>query len=423
MTDDLLQRIQQMQFNDRGAAEVLLLAFVRETFPQLDIVSVELRPLAVSLNSFNGFLNLADDTRLFFKTHTEPDNVIGEYYRAGILADVGYAVIQPKYRSTEAGKHLLIYEVIEDPSVFDVAWEIENGRSYTLVGLTRAQNKADDDLWALYQQTLEPQSGQDAAEAPVHQLFHFRLAQGRMERFYGLTPDGGVSREVTIRLPGIDDPVPVETLRHIRWVINGQHYNDTLADVIGRALYILKPERAGASIVGHGDAHNGNVFWLQSQNPLDILYFDPAFAGRHHPLLDLTKPIFHNVFAMWMYYPDQKRDETKISLQSDGDTWTVEHNYTLPAVREMFLRSKVERVLVPTLRLLKDRGLLDADWRAYLKASLFCCPFLTMNLADQDKFPPGITLLGLCMALEMGAESAGKLSLIDATLDEAESQL
>jgi len=126
---DLLQRIQQLQFTDRSAAEALLLGFVQETFPQLDVTAVELQPLAVSLNSFNGFLRLVDGTRYFFKTHTESDNVIGEYYRAGVLADAGYPVIQSRYRSTEAGKHLLIYDLITDPSVFDVAWEIENGHS------------------------------------------------------------------------------------------------------------------------------------------------------------------------------------------------------------------------------------------------------------------------------------------------------
>src|SRR5262245_48472243 len=137
-TDDLLQRIQALQFNDKTAAENLLLGFIRQTFP-LDVVAVELRPLAVSLNSFNGFLTLADGKRLFFKTHTEPDNVIGEYYNAATLAGAGYPVIQPLYSSTEAGKQLLIYEVIDSPSVFDVAWEIEN-HGKTEPGLVEAQN-------------------------------------------------------------------------------------------------------------------------------------------------------------------------------------------------------------------------------------------------------------------------------------------
>ncbi len=103
--------------------------------------------------------------------------------------------------------------------------------------------------------------------------------------------------------------------------------------------------------------------------------------------------------------------------------WRVEHDYALHPVREMFLRSKVERVLIPILRELKRRGWLRTDWRAYLKAALLCCPLLTMNLTDGGKFPPEISLLGLAMAVEMGAESAAQRSLIDRTLDEVEDAL
>jgi hypothetical protein len=46
-----------------------------------------------------------------------------------------------------------------------------------------------------------------------------------------------------------------------------------------------------------------------------------------------------------------------------------------------------------------------------------------MNLADSTKFPPEISLLGLCMAVEMGAASQGHRSLIDRMLDEISAQL
>lgn len=412
MSDDLLQRIQALQFSDRAAAQDLLLEFVRATFP-LDVRAVELRPLAVSLNSFNGFLTLADGTRLFFKTHTEPDGVIGEYYHAGRLAEAGYPVLQPLYSSTEAGKQLLIYEVIDDPSVFDVAWEIENGQADLLPLLTHAQNDVDDHLLEIYRATLEWQSAEDAARAPVHQLFYHRLAGERLQRFY--------NPSVTVRLP--DGPASLSEVRRARWRINGQEYHTALDEIIPRASDVLTPAQTGPSVIGHGDAHNGNLFFRHRGQLASLLYFDPAFAGRHHPLLDLTKPLFHNVFAMWMYFPEVKRDVTRIALQRNSERWTVEHDYAIPEVRRMFLRSKVERVLIPALLDLKARGWLRPDWRAYLKASLFCCPFLTMNLADNTKFPPEISLLGLTMAVEMGAESSGERSLIDRTLDEVERAL
>lgn len=424
---DLLQQIQTLQFSDRAQAESLLRAFIRETFPQLDVTAVELRPLAVSLNSFNGFLTLADGGRLFFKTHTEEDNVIDEYYNAAMLAQAGYPVIQPVHSSTRAGQHLLIYEVIADPSVFDVAWSIEQGQAddATLAALTEAQQRADDQLLACYRATLTDQPTADVARAPVHQLFYHRLAGGRLRRFYGPLP-GDDGDDVRLRLP--DGERPMRDVRRLRWTINGQRYDEALDDIIRRALDLLDPARpptVNPAIVGHGDAHNGNVFFRAGADgaPPSLLYFDPAFAGHHHPLLDLTKPLFHNVFAMWMYFPHVKQAATRIRMAQDGDRLCVEHDYHLPPLRRMFLTSKTERVLLPTLRDLRRRGWLRPDWRAYLKAALFCCPMLTLNLADGDRFPPEISLLGLAMAVDMGAESQDVRSLIDRTLDTVEQAL
>jgi hypothetical protein len=401
---DLLQRIQRLQFSDRADAERLLLEFVNATFPELEAVACQLRPQAVSLNSFNGFLTLASGERKFFKTHTEEDNVLDEYYNARMLADAGYPVIQPTHSSTRAGQHLLIYEVIDAPSVFDLAWEIETtGGGFD--ALAAAQQAADDDLLGFYRATLHPED--DTTQAPVHQLFHHRLTRGRLDRFYGPGQE--------IALPG--GTVPLAEVRRWRWSINGQVYEATLDAMITGAVDLLDPAQPGPSVIGHGDAHNGNVFFTGDH----LTYFDPAFAGRHHPLLDVTKPLFHNVFAMWMYFPQEKRPQ--IQFQHEGDRVEVGFAYPLPPVREMFLRSKVQRVLIPTLHDLARRGLLRPDWRAYLKAALFCCPLLTLNLADSGRFSPEVGLLGLAMAVEMGAESSGERSLIDRTLDEVESAL
>jgi hypothetical protein len=414
MSVDLLQRIQELQFNEKPEAEKLLLAFISDTFA-LDVSKVELRPLAVSLNSFNGFLTLVDGKRLFFKTHTEPDNVIGEYYNAAQLAEAGYPVIQPIMSSTEAGKQILIYEVVDDPSVFDLAWEIEQGNGTHFKALTDVQHAADDRLLEIYLRTLQPQTAQAAQNSPIHQLFYHRLVGGRLERFYG-SPIGGNDGSA-IRLPGQE--YTIAAAREARWRINGQQYEESLNDLISRAITLLQPAQDGISIIGHGDAHNGNIFFRQNDHPPSLLYFDPAFAGRHHPLLDLTKPLFHNVFAMWMYFPQVKADQIKIRLNVSDDNWIVEHNYQLLPIREMFLESKVERVLIPILKILRERGQLSVHWRTYLKLALFCCPFLTMNLADNTKFPPSISLLGLTMAVEMGAESVQKRSRIDQVLDRA----
>ncbi|MFZ4814221.1 MAG: hypothetical protein ACOYL5_06790, partial [Phototrophicaceae bacterium] len=406
--------IQQLQFTDRSAAEALLVGFIQDTF-DLAVIGVELRPLAVSLNSFNGFLTLADGRSLFFKTHTEADNVIGEYYRAGQLADVGYPVIRPLYSSTDAGKHLLIYERIQSPSVFDVAWQIENGDDNQLAALIQAQQATDDRLFELYQATLAEQSAADNAQAAIHQLFYHRLTGGRLDRFYG--------EGTQLKLPtGLE--MPMSLIRDATWTINGQAYTETLEQIIRRAIGVLNPAQAGWSVVGHGDAHNGNVFLTDHDGTPSLLYFDPAFAGRHSPLLDLVKPIFHNVFAMWMYFPKEIHQRVSLSLQVAADNrWAIQHDFSLHPVRQMFLNSKVQRVLIPTVVQLKAQHGLPNHWREILKLGLFCCPFLTMNLADGGRFVPEIALLGLSMAVEMGSESVGERSLIDRVLDDVERQL
>ncbi|MAS34283.1 MAG: hypothetical protein CL610_09765 [Anaerolineaceae bacterium] len=417
MSNDLLQDIQTLQFLDKPKAEAMLKTLIGEVF-SLDVVAVELRPLAVSLNSFNGFVTLADNRRLFFKTHTEPDSVVGEYYNSAVLAEAGYPVIRPVMSSTESGKQLLIYEVINDPSVFDVAWQIECGQSSEAEGLSAAQHAADDELRQFYFNRLAIQPAEQAAQAGVHQLFYHRLTGGRLVKFYGSLP-GQQGEDVSIQLPGTT--MPMSAVRRKQWVINGQRYEVTLDNLIQNAIEDLNPAQEGPSVIGHGDAHNGNVFYNQESRSLT--YFDPAFAGRHDPLLDLTKPLFHNVFAMWMYFPQEKAQALNISWDQQGDTWIVDHNYNLHPIREMFLTSKTDRVLVPLLSELVRRGWLRSDWRRFLKSALFCCPFLTMNLADANKFPPEISLLGLSMAVEMGADSMDKRSRIDQLFDQVETGL
>ena len=44
---DILAQIQALQFTDKAAAEGLLTAFLRDTL-KLEVIAVELRPLAVS---------------------------------------------------------------------------------------------------------------------------------------------------------------------------------------------------------------------------------------------------------------------------------------------------------------------------------------------------------------------------------------
>jgi hypothetical protein len=114
-----------------------------------------------------------------------------------------------------------------------------------------------------------------------------------------------------------------------------------------------------------------------------------------------------------MYHPQEVADGLNIRVVDDGTTLSVEHDYIPSACRQMFFESKITRVLKPLVQELKSRGALRQDWRSYLKASLMCCPLLTMNLTDTSRFPPSITLLGLCFAVEMGMNPIDIIDNID----------
>lgn len=384
-----LAEIRALQFTDLPQANERMLEFFRQHVP-VPAERVEVRPLAVSLNSVNGFVYTADRGRLFFKAHVESQVAGREYYNTDVLTAAGYPVIRPLLKASESdSQHVLLYEVIETPTMFDACRAAELGESSNSSDLIAAQQLSDRQLLDIYRRSLAQQTAEENAQAPVHQLFWHRLTGGRYADFYG---------SGSLDFGGF--PVPWGLFSHFTWRINGVSYPDSIATLVDRAQQLLDPAQAGPCVVGHGDAHNGNVFFRGPAEPL--LYFDPAFAGRHSPLLDLVKPLYHNVFAQWMYFPQETAGwlETKGSFH-EGEFW-IEHNYKINPLRQAILDSKVELTLKPALQLLRDRGWLRDDWREYLRCALMCCPLLTMNLFDSAKFPLPVALLGFAHAVELG---------------------
>ncbi len=136
--------------------------------------------------------------------------------------------------------------------------------------------------------------------------------------------------------------------------------------------------------------------------PRRYLYFDPAFAGHHSPLLDIVKPFFHNIFATWMYFPREVARNLRISVRVEGEQIIVDHNYHLTPIRRTMLQTKQNELLQPLVAWLEERGELPEDWRDILRLALMCCPLLTVDLFDTTKRPPEIGWLGLSQALQFG---------------------
>jgi phosphoglycolate phosphatase-like HAD superfamily hydrolase len=419
---DSLATIQHLQFTEREKAERLLQCWFARHM-KLAVESVTLVPRAVSLNSFNGFYH-SDGEEYFFKTHIEEQGVLEEYYHAEQLYQAGYNVVRPLRTIHEEGRQMVIYPVVRWPVMFDLVRAAEPGdaENDTLAVLVAAEKHECGRLLDIYRSTFASSSAEEHARAPIHQLFWHRLTGGRFKSFYEgklvQLPDRKKSREAAILF---------DELLKYRWVINGVSQQRTLGELVEHAKITLNPARAALTIVGHGDAHFGNVFlenawqhtgWQDSGRPQGsplhfnqeeaggarprYLYFDPAFAGRHSPLLDVIKPLFHNVFATWMYFPHDIAEGLQLTISRHDMIITVEHNYALTPVRRAILQTKVEHLLDPLIVELHARDGLPADWSEIIRLALMCCALLTINVLDGERMPPSISWLGLLLAVQTG---------------------
>ncbi len=408
----LLTDIQKKQFSDKAGAESDLLHFLKE-HEDRSIEKVELQPKPESLNSLNGFVTYESGERYFFKTHTEENEKVSEYYNAEELAKSGYPVITSKQITQKVGKQIVLYQIISYPTLFDLI-KIEEDKGNTATDTTQeillsGQTALDKLVYEIYSKNLSTASLEEHAKAPIHQLFSHRLAEdGRVGLFY---KNKNLNLETT--------SIPFEILSKVQWTVNDVEYSQSLSAIIERSRDLLKPKQAPV-VPGHGDAHNGNIFVDLEHS--QFYMFDPAFAGKHHPLLDLTKPLFHNIFARWMYYPDQVLQEFNLNFEMRDNRIYVEHNFKPSALRLAHLKTRVENVLRPTLLLLREHGALDDSWRSFVRSALFCCPFLTVNLCSDyvangtlsERYKPPVKLLGLTMAIELGAtEHKGSSALTD----------
>jgi phosphoglycolate phosphatase-like HAD superfamily hydrolase len=389
-----LDTIQKLQFEQRELAEKLLrLWFAREM--NLSTESVRLTPKPVSLNSFNGFFR-QNGQEYFFKTHIEEHGVLSEYYHAEMLDQAGYNVVQPLQLLHEKESQMVIYPVVEWPVMFDLLRAVETSQAVppgvSEETLIEAERRACQQLLEIYQRSF--QAAQDTREAPIHQLFWHRL-MGRFEQFYA-------GKSLPLSSDNEAQNISLEQMLHAHWTINGVEQARTPGELIQQARQTLDPTRTTATVIGHGDAHFGNVFLALDEDLPRYLYFDPAFAGRHSPLLDVVKPLFHNVFATWMYFSREVAQGLQIQVRYSEQEIVVEHNYRLTPLRQRLLRTKQRHLLQPLVDWLRTQEALPEDWQEVLNLALMCCPLLTINLFDSAKVPPQVGWLGLVQAVQIG---------------------
>jgi hypothetical protein len=402
---------------DIAAAEEALQSFIASKF-NLQVTKLAIRQDTLSLNSINGTLD-SDRGVLFFKFHMEEsEETVQEYYRAELLSNAGYPVESPLYVSKDVGEQILIYPYKASERLADMCRRLEADEapgSEEYSALIKGQQELDKICAQKCIETMVPASSADLLEEPLLQLFYWRLVDvdggrrtfpgGRYKDYYRgatfLFPDGvQLSRE---------------QLFSKVFVVNGRRYPVTLEEAFKRADTMLAPEYLDEYIgcTAHGDAHNGNV-WANkdSEGKISLSWFDPAFAGTRIPvLLAEVKSLFHNIFAHpnWLYDAKDADPNLQVRCRLQGDELHVEHNWILPDLRREFLESKLENFWAPVCRELKARNALPANWEDYVRAALFCCPTLVMNLVSaagtaQNSHTPQTSLLGLSLACMLVCE-------------------
>jgi hypothetical protein len=66
------------------------------------------------------------------------------------------------------------------------------------------------------------------------------------------------------------------------------------------------------------------------------------------------------------------------------------------------LQTKDRYLLNPLVDWLRSINALPKNWQEIMQSALMCCPLLTINLIDRQRFPAVIGWLGFTLAVLMG---------------------
>ncbi|MCF3640276.1 hypothetical protein LXM94_09865 [Rhizobium sp. TRM95111] len=413
--------LRRLARTDAAAAKRLLRDLLHDLFA-IKATGIAFNHDQYSLNSLNGFFE-ADGQPLFFKFHQEEgeEAMSGEYYRADILARAGLPVDQPVLMSTLPGEQILIYRRRSDPRFSDVLRTLDlSPDDAAEVRAVEAERRLSEMLLDVYRRTLHPITPEQAAAEPIHRLFHERLIDpptnafpgGRYRNFY-------VGQRFTF--PGVD--IGWDALAAAAVVVNGRRYRKSIGRLFDDAAERLRPDKLAdaGGVVAHGDAHNANVWYTETQGGATLSYFDPAFAGENVPtLLAEIKTTFHNVFAhpLWLYDPAEAERRYSANARFADGTLHLETDWQPSRIRLSLLDVKARHLWRPLLATLKERGMLPADWRDVVRLGLFLCPTLVMNLrAGATSHNRLSSLIAFSVAAMVGSEPEGEGDFVSRFLD------
>lgn len=401
-------RIRALAKTDEAAALAELKLFLTQTF-DIEVHDLQINYDQYSLNSLNGFFRDQKD-RFFFKFHQEEgeEEMSGEYYRADLIAKAHLPIDLPILTSVQPGEQILVYRRRDDKRFSDVLRELDAEHDEKKAAIADlAERQLNEKILTVAMNSLHPVTKEQVANEPIHRLFYERLIDiktreapgGRLKKFY---------IDQMFAFPGAT--LSWAELSSATLVLNGQTMSSTIGDIFDQAIENLNPDQLAnaGGVVAHGDAHNANVWFENTNGEAHLSYFDPAFAGEHFPsLLAEAKATFHNIFAhpFWLYDPQIAADRFHAHVSFEEGVLAIETDWALTPVRERLLRAKAEAFWQPFLVHLKNGGLLPENWEATLRSALAMSPALVMNLrGNVDRHNPTSSAIGFYVTALVGSQ-------------------
>ncbi|KAA8881897.1 hypothetical protein F3087_40230 [Nocardia colli] len=384
----MLRMLRALQHLDRDEAERRAQEWMNETFG-IAADAVCLRPHRSALDSLSGVVTVHGED-FYFSSQIESGNPIKEHYNSRVLQIAGYNTLLPMNVFRRPEQQIALYPIVDHPMMFDLARWSERGEPTTFDRdrLLTIEARESARMLDVYLGSAAWSSDTEHACAPIHQLFWHRLTGRRFSNFYGVR---------TVRTPGGRE-VDIGHVFDAKWIINGVTQKRKLRDLVTEAVNVLNPARDALTVIGHGDAHLGNLLLDTDEH---YLYIDAAFAGRHSVLLDVARPLFFDVFAQWIYFPNERIRALSVDVDCAGTTIAVNYGNAFSALRRAYWETKRKVLIDPVVEWLRDEGLSAQDARP-LELALMCCPLLARNLTDRIVFPPKLTWLGLALAVQLG---------------------